>query len=47
LIGAKINLNWGFKKAFVAFFASLIPFATFILERSLRREENLLLQEAK
>ena len=47
LVSAKINLNWSFKKALIAFLASLIPFATFILERSLRKEESLLLQEAK
>lgn len=47
LISAKINLDWGFKKTFVAFLASLIPFATFVLERSLRKEEKLMPQEVK
>ncbi|MEO5648316.1 MAG: DUF3817 domain-containing protein [Ginsengibacter sp.] len=47
LISAKINLNWGFKKTFIAFLASLIPFGTFVLDVSLRKEESLLLQKAK
>lgn len=47
LLTVKMNLNWGFKKTLVAFLASLIPFGTFILDISLRKEEKLLLQEAK
>lgn len=47
LISAKINLDWGFKKTVVAFLASLIPFATFVLEKSLRKEEKFLPQEIK
>ncbi len=47
LISAKINLNWGFKKTVIAFLASLIPFGTFVLDVSLRKEESLLLQKAK
>lgn len=47
LLTVKMNLNWGFKKTLVAFLASLIPFGTFILDISLRKEERLLLQEAK
>ncbi|MEO6814112.1 MAG: DUF3817 domain-containing protein [Ginsengibacter sp.] len=47
LISAKINLDWGFKKTVVAFLASLIPFATFVLEKSLRKEEKLMPLEAK
>lgn len=39
LITVKINLEWKFGKTLVAFAASLIPFGTFILDRSLRKEE--------
>jgi integral membrane protein len=39
LISAKINLEWKFKKTMIAFLASLIPFGTFILDKSLRKEE--------
>jgi integral membrane protein len=39
LIAAKINLEWKFKKTLIAFLASLVPFGTFILDKSLRREE--------
>ncbi|MEO9022487.1 MAG: DUF3817 domain-containing protein [Ginsengibacter sp.] len=41
LITVKINLEWKFKKTLVAFLASLIPFGTFILDRSLRKEEKM------
>lgn len=44
LIPARASAGWGFKKTFLAFMASLIPFATFILDRSLHREEKLRLQ---
>ena len=30
--------HWGFKKAVIAFFAALLPFGTFVLELSIRRE---------
>ncbi|MEO7835497.1 MAG: DUF3817 domain-containing protein [Ginsengibacter sp.] len=40
LINVKINLEWKFKKTVVAFLASLIPFGTFILDKSLRKEER-------
>lgn len=40
LINVKFDANWGFKKVFVAFMASLIPFGTFILDKSLRAEEE-------
>lgn len=39
LISVKINLEWKFRKTTIAFLASLIPFGTFILDKSLRREE--------
>jgi integral membrane protein len=40
LIAVKINLEWKFKKTAIAFLASLIPFGTFILDKSLRKEER-------
>jgi integral membrane protein len=40
LITVKINLEWKFKKTAVAFLASLIPFGTFILDKSLHKEER-------
>ena len=40
LITVKINLEWKFKKTAIAFLASLIPFGTFILDKSLRKEER-------
>ena len=46
LINAKFDANWGFKKVFIAFMASLIPFATFFLDKSLRKEEALLVNKA-
>jgi integral membrane protein len=39
LINAKINLEWKIGKTLLAFLASLIPFGTFILDKSLRKEE--------
>ena len=42
LITVKITLNWNFKKTMIAFLASLLPFGTFILDKSLRKEEKLL-----
>ena len=40
LITVKINLEWKFKKTLIAFLASLVPFGTFILDKSLRKEEK-------
>ncbi|MGN6532418.1 MAG: DUF3817 domain-containing protein [Ginsengibacter sp.] len=42
LIHVKISLEWKFRKILVAFLASLIPFGTFILDKSLREEERKL-----
>lgn len=42
LITVSISLNWKFKKILVAFLASLLPFGTFILDKSLQKEEKLL-----
>lgn len=39
LITVKINLEWKLKKTLIAFLASLVPFGTFILDKSLRKEE--------
>lgn len=41
LISVKADQNWSFKKALVAFVISLIPFAAFFFDKSLRREEAL------
>ena len=35
LITVKINMKWGFKKTAIAFIAALMPFGTFILDKSL------------
>jgi integral membrane protein len=40
LITVKINQEWKFKKTARAFIASLIPFGTFIMDKSLRKEEQ-------
>ncbi len=45
LVTVKFSLNWGFKKTVIAFLASLIPFATFILDKSLRKEEKLVVTQ--
>lgn len=45
LIYVTITLEWNFKKVIVAFIAALLPFGTFILDRSLRKQESLLLQQ--
>jgi integral membrane protein len=45
LIGAKFSLDWGIKKTAIAFFASLLPFATFILDKSLQKEEKLVVEQ--
>lgn len=47
LITVKITLNWNFKKTFVAFIASLLPFGTFILDKSLKKEEQAFLASKK
>ena len=45
LMTVKFALNWNFKKTTIAFFASLIPFGTFIMDKSLIKEEKLLQEE--
>lgn len=45
LIVVKITMEWNFKRTGIAFFAALIPFGTFILDKSLRKEEKLFLKE--
>jgi integral membrane protein len=32
---------WPLKRSFAAFLASLVPFGTFVLDRSLKREQDL------
>jgi integral membrane protein len=45
LITVKINMEWNFKRTFLAFVAALLPFGTFILDKSLRKEEKIFLHE--
>lgn len=45
LIIVAIKLDWKFKKIVVAFLASLVPFGTFIMDKSLRREEKMLQEQ--
>ncbi len=40
LITVKITLSWSFKKTAIAFVASLLPFGTFVLDKSLKKEER-------
>ena len=40
LITVKITLEWKFKKTILSFLASLIPFGTFIMDKSWRKEER-------
>lgn len=39
LLDVWIARKWPFRKAFMTFIASLLPFGTFVLDRNLRREE--------
>lgn len=41
LITVSIKLEWKFKKILIAFLASLIPFGTFIMDKSLQKEEKI------
>lgn len=45
LIIVAIKLDWKLKKTVIAFLASLVPFGTFIMDKSLRREEKLLQEQ--
>lgn len=45
LIIVAIKLDWKFKKTVIAFLASLVPFGTFIMDKSLRREERMLQEQ--
>jgi integral membrane protein len=40
LLLVKIRNQWSIRKSFIAFVASLIPFGTFVLDKSLQKEEN-------
>lgn len=42
LISVKINVEWNYKRTLLAFFAALVPFGTFIFDKSLRKEEKRL-----
>ena len=41
LINVKFSRSWSYGKSILAFMASLIPFGTFVLDISLRKEEAL------
>ncbi|TAH42562.1 MAG: DUF3817 domain-containing protein [Bacteroidetes bacterium] len=41
LVNVKMSNGWSILKSVIAFLASLLPFGTFILDISLRKEENL------
>ncbi|MDQ4141426.1 MAG: DUF3817 domain-containing protein [Bacteroidota bacterium] len=41
LLHVWVARRWSFGRALLAFLASLIPFGTFIFDRSLKREEQL------
>lgn len=43
LINVKMDRNWSFGKSMLAFVLSLIPFAAFIFDRELRKEEKELI----
>ncbi|MEO9003534.1 MAG: DUF3817 domain-containing protein [Ginsengibacter sp.] len=45
LIIVAIKLDWKFKKTVIAFLASLVPFGTFIMDKSLRKEEKMLQEQ--
>ncbi len=40
LLSVKLSNRWSLKKSIIAFLPSLIPFGTFILDTTLRKEEN-------
>jgi integral membrane protein len=45
LIVVKITMEWNFRRTIIAFLAALIPFGTFVLDKSLRKEEKIFLEE--
>lgn len=45
MISAVFNEKWNTKRTIITFFASLIPFATFVLDRTLRQEERIKILE--
>jgi integral membrane protein len=47
LITVKINLEWKFKKTLLSFLASLVPFGTFIMDKSWRKEEREWIAESE
>lgn len=47
LITVKITLEWKFKKTILSFLASLIPFGTFIMDKSWRKEERQWIAESE
>ena len=45
LVVVKITMEWNFRRTIIAFLAALIPFGTFVLDKSLRKEEKIFLEE--
>ncbi|MES2621831.1 MAG: DUF3817 domain-containing protein [Bacteroidota bacterium] len=45
LVHVRLNLPWTLKKLVIAFVASLIPFGTFLMDKTLSEEENSLLRK--
>lgn len=41
LISVKVERNWSFSKTALAFVISLVPFAAFIFDKSLRKEDSI------
>lgn len=44
LISANASEGWGFKRSMLNFLAAFVPFATFVMERRLHRQEKLKLE---
>ena len=45
LISVKVDRNWSISKSALAFVISLVPFAAFIFDKYLRKEESLYKEE--
>lgn len=47
LISVKVDRNWSFVKTALAFLVSLVPFAAFVFDKHLRKEESEMLAEQR
>ena len=45
LISVKMDRNWSISKTALAFVISMVPFAAFIFDKSLRKEDSLIKRE--